>query len=449
MTHISITNGLDIPISGHPSGEPRPLAAPKTVALDLSPFRGVKFRLRCREGDTVKQGQPLVEDKSTEGRFFVSPATGTVKEIRRGLKRCLLSIVIDCADKEEPLTYPTIDLPKTSREELIKRLLEGGMFSRIHARPFERLADPHQLPRSIFVKAIESAPFIPAPTLQIANHENDFQTGLDALKKLTDGPVHLITRPYSPFLNFKNVEIHTAEGPHPISNLSIPIHIIDPIKKPTDVIWTLSAYDVVCLGHLLNTGHTYHDRIISIAGPGILPDRTGYFQVKEGYPIAALIADRIPHTPTRFISGDPLMGTKVTENDFLGFNAFAFTAIPENTNREFLHFFRPGSHKYTTSRAYLSGHLKKQPYPFTTNQHGEHRAFIDPSLYDAVMPLPVPTMQLVKAIQSDDFDLAEELGLLEVAPEDFALPTFVCPSKNEMVDIVQQGLAAHAAEVIV
>jgi len=47
------------------------------------------------------------------------------------------------------------------------------------------------------------------------------------------------------------------------------------------------------------------------------------------------------------------------------------------------------------------------------------------------MPLDVPTMQLVKAIMAEDYDLAAEFGLLEVDSEDFALPAFVCPSKIE------------------
>jgi Na+-transporting NADH:ubiquinone oxidoreductase subunit A len=64
-------------------------------------------------------------------------------------------------------------------------------------------------------------------------------------------------------------------------------------------------------------------------------------------------------------------------------------------------------------------------------------------------------MLLVKAVMAEDYDLAEQLGLLEVDAEDFALPTFVCPSKTfvcpskmEMTDIVSQGLKAYAKEVL-
>jgi Na+-transporting NADH:ubiquinone oxidoreductase subunit A len=143
------------------------------------------------------------------------------------------------------------------------------------------------------------------------------------------------------------------------------------------------------------------------------------------------------------------MGKKVESNDFLGYGHYAFCAIPEKEDREFLHFFRLGLDKYSFSRAYLSGHLNPEhrEYPFTTKLHGEERAFIDGSLYDKVMPLNVSTMMLVKAVMAEDYDRAHELGFLEVDSEDFALPTFVCPSKIEMTDIIKQGLRANAAEI--
>jgi Na+-transporting NADH:ubiquinone oxidoreductase subunit A len=139
----------------------------------------------------------------------------------------------------------------------------------------------------------------------------------------------------------------------------------------------------------------------------------------------------------------------VGPDDFLGFNHTCFSIIPENSKREFFHFLRAGFDKFSATRTYLSGHLKPPPegFSFTTNQHGEERAFIDSAVYDRVMPMGIPTMHLLKAIISEDFELAEQLGLLEVVPEDFALSTFICPSKIEMMEIVKEGLHRHAKEM--
>lgn len=462
MVHIKIKKGLDIPIEGKPSGdiqelipggEVYPPAKPLFIALNLRAFEDTKFRLLVKPGDVVKIGQPLAEDKDAPGRMFVAPAAGTIKEIRRGLKRSLQDIVIEVANNEDYLEFPPLDVKHTSPETIIERLMTGGAFAYIRSRPFNLLANPQRTPRSIFIKAIESAPFVPPAEMQVAGHEKDFQTGLDALAKLSS-VVHLVHRKDTScraFTNAQSVQKHTVEGPHPAGNPSVHIQHIDPIRASDDVIWTLTVQDVVTIGSLIAKGRYFNERIISIAGPGILLDQTGYFKIRSGFPIAPLIAGRIHKGLMRLISGDPLMGQKVTVDDFLGFYHTCFCVIPENTEREFLHFMGLGLNKYTFSKAYLSGHLdnSKREYYFTTNLHGEHRAFIDSALSDQVMPLNVPTMLLVKAVMAEDFELAETYGLLEVDSEDFALPAFVCPSKVEMTEIIKTGLKQFAKEILV
>ncbi len=462
MGHIKITKGLNIPIDGEPTGNPQalipggevsPLTSPQHIGLDLTSFDDVKFKVLVRVDDRVKLGQPLLEDKDSPGRFFVSPAGGIVREIRRGLKRRLLYIVIEVSHPEEIEQHSILSPQQASRQELIERLKTGGLFAHIRQRPFNFLAKPDKVPRNIFVKAIESAPFTPPAEMQIAGYEKEFQVGLDALSRLTDGSVHLIYREGTKtraFLEAKGVQKHSAEGPHPIANASLHIERIDPIRSPDDVVWALNAHTVVAIGYLLMHGQYFVPRIISIAGPGVLEGKTGYFKVREGYPISALIAGRVKKGLVRLISGNPLTGHQVETEDFLGYEDTVLCVIPENLRREFLHFFRLGPDKYTFTGTYLSGHLdnRHRHYHFTTNQHGEHRPFIESGIYDEVMPLSVPTMQLVRAVLSEDYDLANQLGLLEVDSEDFALPTFICPSKIEMVDIIKSGLRRYAADVL-
>jgi Na+-transporting NADH:ubiquinone oxidoreductase subunit A len=462
MTHIKITNGLDIPIKGKPkgvpqtlvaSGEAHALKAPVRIALDLSPFEDVKFKLLTNVGDKVKLGQPLAEDKATAGRYFVSPAGGIIHEIRRGLKRRLLDIVIEVSDQEDIEKHSSLNVHTASRDELVQSLMKGGLFSRIRQRPFNFLADPQKIPRSIFIKAVDSAPFAPPVEMQLEGYEKEFQEGLNALTKLTDGLVHLVYRKETTegaFLKAQNVQKHTVEGPHPVGNVSLHIQHIDPIRSPQDVIWVLDVHTVIAIGYFLLHGEYFVNRVISLAGPGILEEKTGFFKVREGFPVASLIAGRIAKGVVRLISGHPLNGRQVDSEDFLGYDDYVFCAIPENIKREFMHFFRFGLNKYTFSRTYLSGHLdnSKREYDFTTNQHGEERPFIDSTLYDKVNPLSIPVMHLVKAVLAEDYDLAVELGLLEVDGEDFDLPTFVDPSKTEMNQIIQKGLKRYAADIL-
>ncbi len=462
MAHIHTKKGLDIPIEGAPEGALREFSPPgeaapfrnvKEISLNLDPFAHTRFKLLKHVGENVKIGEPIAHDKAFPERMFVSPAGGVVKEIRRGLKRRLVDIVIDVHHPEEEHISSVPDLAHINRADLVAHLQKGGLFTHIRQRPFNHLADPTKIPRSIFVKAIESAPFAPPAELQVQGYEEALKKGLDALSRLTEGLVHLVYREGTSstcFLEAKNVDHHMAEGPHPISNHSVHIHFIDPIRSPEDVVWTLQLHDVLAIGYFLLTGRYLTERTIGIGGPGIVPGQTGFFRIRQGYPMALLAEGRVGKGWMRLISGDVLMGKKVDTDDFLGFYHNVFSVVPENTNREMLHFLRLGGSKFSISGAYLSGHIHRaaRRYFFSTNQHGEPRAFIDSTLYKKVMPIGIPTMFLVKAVMAEDFDLAENLGLLEVDSEDFALSTFVCPSKIEMTEIIRQGLVRYAAEVL-
>ena len=47
-------------------------------------------------------------------------------------------------------------------------------------------------------------------------------------------------------------------------------------------------------------------------------------------------------------------------------------------------------------------------------------------------------MQLFKAIIAEDIEMMENLGIYEVAEEDFALCEFICPSKIEIQSVIRR-----------
>lgn len=448
MVQLFIKKGFNIPIKGAASEELISLPTPKQISCNLIPFDH-QFKLLAREGEKVKIGSPIVESKSEEGLFFASPASGIIKEIRRGLKRKLTDVVIELDAQEIYEEHGVFDFKNKSREDLLIFLKKTGAFAHIRMRPFDLPADPKKNPKSIFVKAAETLPFVPSARLQIKDWEEYFQKGLDVLTALTD-QVHLVYLENDPvFGKAKNVEHHTVQGPHPAGILSYAIEQIAPIRRISDVIWTLSALDVVTIGRLIFEGRYHIERVVALAGEGVRPDKRKLYKCRLGYPVLQLITGCLESCPSRIISGDPLMGRTVSEEDFLHFGDSALSVIKRKEKREFLHFFRLGKKKFTATRTYLTG-LKKAPkegYSFTTNQHGELRPFIDAKVYQKAMPLSIPTMELIKAILAEDFELAEQLGLLEISPEDFALPSFICPSKIEMIDIVKRGLRHYAHEM--
>jgi Na+-transporting NADH:ubiquinone oxidoreductase subunit A len=436
MAHIKIRRGLDIPLKGSASGSIRSEIETNEVALDFSPFAPyIHPQLLIDVGDLVLTGQPLIKEKGPIGRLWTSPATGVIKEIRRGQKRSLESIVIT----KSPINKDAI-LPELNTKEPIQFLVETGLLSYFTMRPFCLPAHPNLKPRSIFIRAIESAPFRPAPEKQLEGNEHFFQTGLDFISSITPETTNLISATNSPFSQFQRVRLHTAEGPHPVANASLHIQLIDPILKLHDVVWTIDPHGVIAIGRAIETGKLHPSCIISIAGLGIAEEHRGYYKVPDGASVQSILEGKLSLTPSRLISGDPLTGLETSLNGHLAFGHTVVCAIPDDSERQPLHFFRFKSPFFTATRAY------KESSPISTRLHGEERAFIDPNIYDRVMPLQIPTVPLIKSILADDFETAELLGVLEVAPEDFALPTFICPSKIEMTEIVRRGQQKMAAE---
>jgi len=416
MHYMRIKKGLDIPLRGASTENRGDAPKSETLALDLSPFEEIAFHLKVKEGDQVIIGQPLAEDKKLSGRMFVSPAAGKVAEVKRGLKRRLLSIVIAVDQEEKSLDFDT-------KKPLLDLMMESGFFSMIRRRPGNILASPKDKVGCIFVKGLYTAPFEPPPQIDQAQlHE-----GLKALSTICPN-IHLIHGPGFPVTG--QVSEQKFSGRHPASNASIHIATLDPIRTLDDIRWTMDVHDVMALGHLVTTGNICTKRHIALAGEGVPENLRGLYIGRRGQSISSIL----PSSEGRIISGDPLMG--VLAGDHLGHSHRVVSVIPNPPEkRKFLHFMRPTA--YTATRAYFSSNKEQS---FTTSQHGEDRAFVDCDVYQKVMPLKIPVVPLLKALLAKDYERAVQYGLLEIAPEDFALTTFICPSKIDHVGIVHRAL---------
>ena len=72
--------------------------------------------------------------------------------------------------------------------------------------------------------------------------------------------------------------------------------------------------------------------------------------------------------------------------------------------------------------------------------YGGNRAIVPLPPYEEVMPLNILATQLLKALVTKDIELGVKLGVLELAPEDLALSSYVCPSKYDYQTILQENL---------
>ena len=79
--------------------------------------------------------------------------------------------------------------------------------------------------------------------------------------------------------------------------------------------------------------------------------------------------------------------------------------------------------------------------------NGGERAIVLSGEYDRMLPMDIYAEFLIKSIIAFDIDKMEQLGIYEVAPEDFALAEYADTSKLELQRIVREGLDKMRKEV--
>ena len=448
---FKITKGLDIPMEGAPGDTLRALDAKTkskgTVSVYPSEFKHVKFKMLVAEGDTVKQGGVLARRKDQEDFLLRAPVAGTIKEIVLGARRSLQEIVIapnGSDDRETFKAYQVEGLLSASRAELLAHLKDTGFLALIRQRPFNVIAHAEQTPKSIFVNGMNTAPFRPDAHLLVRGKEQELQAGLNALTRLTDGPVHLCLaaeKAAAPdaLCNAQNVQVNYFDGPHPSGNTSTHIHYLDPIV-PGDVVWTLRISDVLRIGELLVSGALPSTQTVMVAGTGVKPEMRGYVTVPTGRSLEDVCAGALADGETRIIRGDALHGETAELSAGVYFQDQGYVVLPEDRERHLLGWYAPTTEIFSAHRVVPSAWVKGKRFAFGTNKRGSDRALVLTGIYDKYVPLDIMVDPLSRACIAQDTDDAVALGILETDPEDFALCTFVCPSKTDFGAIIADTL---------
>ena len=436
---IKIKKGLDINLKGKASEVLLNGGKSETYAIVPDFYSGVLPKVVAKVGDKVKAGSVLMIDKNRPEIKFVSPVSGEVTAVNRGAKRKVLSIVVTPDAQIEYEEFGKKNVASLKGDEVKEAMLNAGMWPFVMQRPYDIVATPGETPRDIFVSAFYSAPLAPDFNYLVKGQEADFQTGLDALAKLTTGKVYVGIRKGSAVQQVKGVELVEIEGPHPAANASVLINHTKPINKG-ETVWTVDPANVIIIGRLFNKGIADFSRKVVITGSET--KEQGYVQAISGCTIKSLVGGRVAtDAHIRIISGNVLTGTKVSMEDYLGAYDNQITVIPEgDETHEFLGFAMPRTDQYSMSHSYFSWLMGKKEYVLDARIKGGKRAMIMSNEYDKVFPLDIYPEYLLKAIIAFDIDKMENLGIYEVAPEDFALCEFVDTSKIELQKIVRDGL---------
>lgn len=437
---IKLRKGFDIKMQGAAEHIFFQNPMPETVALKPTDFVGMTAKMVVKEGDKVLAGDPLFIDKFHPEIQFVSPVSGVVAAVNRGERRALLNVVVKPDAEIEYKKFENGSLDSMSREQVIAAMLNAGVWPFVKQRPYDVIANPNDKPKSIHISAFDSAPLAPDYTFALEESAADFQVGINALKKMTDGAVNLNIykeeRAKTTFTQVTGVEQNFFQGPHPAGNVGVQIHHIDPINKG-EVVWVVNPQDVIIIGRLFSKGIFDARVVVALTGQVKNPR---YYKTILGASIKSFLAAESLSDDMRVISGNVLTGTKLGKDDYISFYDSQVTVIEEGNKPTFMGWLAPGFGKYSFSRAFFSWLQPNKKFVLNTNYNGGARAFVFTGIYEQVLPMDIYPMQLLKAIITEDIDKMEQLGIYEVVPEDFALCEFVCPSKIEIQSILRQGL---------
>ncbi|MEO0572125.1 MAG: Na(+)-translocating NADH-quinone reductase subunit A [Bacteroidota bacterium] len=438
---IKIKKGLNINLVGAAEQTTSPAVSSNIYAIHLEDFHGITPKMIIKEGAEVKAGEPIFYNKNREDMLFVSPVSGELVEIVRGARRRILKLKI-LADKEQVFhESQPMDLEKMDTIELRKSLLQSGCWPFIQQRPYDIIANPDKTPKAIFISGYSTSPLAADVDYVLKGKGEQLQAAIKALGKLTPGKIHVSVgnTGTSPFAKIDGIALHQISGPHPAGLVGTQINKIDPINKG-EVIWTISPQDLVILGDFIMTGRFNAERTVALAGSSIKTPK--YYTTKIGAEVSTfLYASGVNEEKFRLINGDVLTGYRIKPDGHLGFYNNTVSAIPEGDDYELFGWNKPVFNKISSTRALTFSWMNpNKKYDLDTNTNGEHRAFVVTGRYEEVFPLDIYPLQLLKACMVKDLDEMEQLGLYEVAPEDFSLTEFICISKQPHQQIIREGL---------
>ena len=433
---FQIKKGLDLPIIGDCEQAIDDTRVVAKVAVTGPDFLDLRPTMAVEEGDRVKLGQLLFEDKKTPGVRYTSPGAGTVSAINRGAKRALMSVVIDL-DGEEAEDFGTNSA--SSREQVVEKLVASGLWTALRTRPFSKIPTPGTVPSSIFVTAIDTNPLAADPSIVLRGQEEHFNRGLEALATVTDGELHLCKARGASIPEGNGVvSVAEFDGPHPAGLPGTHIHLLDPVSASKTVFW-LNYQDVVEVGHLFTTGKLAPNRIVALGGP--IVKRPRLLSTRRGACISDLVAGELEDGENRVVSGSVLSGrTASGALDFLGQYHIQVSALAEGTEREFLGWQMPGFEKFSVKNVFASKMSRHKRFNFTTSTEGSVRAMVPVGSYESIMPLDILPTFLLRALIVGDSEQAQLLGCLELDEEDLGLCTFVCPGKTEYGPLLRSNL---------
>lgn len=376
------------------------------------------------EGDVVAQGAAIACLRHAPDVCFVAPIAGRVAHVALLPGGKLSEIILF---REPEGAVETHDTGATGTVGGLRGLLQAsGAWMWLRRRPFGGMPAHDEVPACIVVMAADSRPFAPDPRLALEGREEDFERGLTALERLTDGPVLVCQQSGSHRLAVGQghgqgrIRAITCGPRHPQGSAGIRIHQAFPAGIDTPV-WDIHAEDVAALGALLSTGQLPMTRLVDISGAALRESRL--VRTHPGADLRQLtqrIAAAGPHVT---LSGSALDGHPA-------------------------HWLAPRDRQVTVLHREMSRRRAHWLIEALTQTAAARPAIPTAGLTQA-FGAALPALPFIRALSAGDDETAMKLGILSLLEEDVALADYVLSETGQitaqlrgMLDRIQTEFAA-------
>jgi Na+-transporting NADH:ubiquinone oxidoreductase subunit A len=242
-----------------------------------------------------------------------------------------------------------------------------------------------------------------------------------------------------PIKTFERLRVAGFSGPHPAGLAGTHIHFLNPVSAGLSV-WHIDYQDVIAIGALFSRGQIDTARVVALGGEPLKKPRM--VRTRLGASIDDLLAGELSDGRScRVVSGSVLSGrTASGSNAYLGRYHQQVSLLAEERESKLFGWLGIVSRRYTASATFLkrTGHRRK--ISFTTARNGRYSAMIPVRVFDKVIPLDILPSSLFRALMVGDTEQAQALGCLELAEDDLALCSFVCPAKQDYGAVLRQNL---------